>query len=94
MDITLRKPKKTTPDDKRQMKLPFVGEFIPGWSGRRYLLCVDDRWHLVTRVYDGLVVDTACAEDTKLASQEENSRKPMCDICAAVHARQSSRQHR
>lgn len=83
MDVTLRRPKNKKPADGRQLQLP-LGEFVPGWHGKRYLLCSDGVWHLVLEVGAEYRAETQCGADVMVAQQEERSNHPLCQECAAI----------
>lgn len=82
MDVTLRRPRHKK-ENERQLKLP-LGEFVPGWKGKRCLLCTDGKWHVVLEIRKGYQAETQCAEDTKVAQQEDKSEHPMCELCATL----------
>jgi hypothetical protein len=83
VDVTLRPKKKKAAVDQRQLQLP-LGEFVPGWKGKRYLLCSDGVWHLVLEIRADYVAETQCGADVTVAQQEEHSQHPMCSDCAAI----------
>ena len=82
----------TVPTNHRmvQQDLPFSENFVPGWSGKRYLLCSDGAWHLVLEIRDGMVVDTQCCADATLVypvpeGDDRRVHLPMCKECVALH---------
>lgn len=83
----MRRPKnkaKKKPDE-RQLKLPYT-DLQPGWKGWKWLLCSDNKWHLVTAIYDEYVANTLCADDLKVAEQVNPNDHPMCNTCCEVQA--------
>lgn len=69
----------------QQQDLPFGESFGPGWTGKRYLLCTDGKWHLTIGILPGLVADTQCGEDTKvILPVPEQATEPMCPTCVQL----------
>lgn len=69
-----------------QQELPFEEHLEPGWQGKRYLLCTDGKWHLVTRILPGNVADTQCCEDAQVVLPvPTGSDAPMCSTCTSLH---------
>ena len=56
----------------------------PGWTGKRYILCTDGKWHSVSAVGEDYV-DTLCCADVSLAKQRNNSKAPTCAECERLH---------
>jgi hypothetical protein len=71
----------------RQLKLRFDPDLLQeGWTGNRYLLCDDGKWHLAYDIRKQLMVDVACCAGVTLVIQEEWSKHPICDECAEIQA--------
>ena len=69
-----------------QQELPFDEQLEPGWQGKRYLLCTDGKWHLVTRILPGNVADTQCCEDAQvILPVPTGSSELMCETCTSLH---------
>lgn len=70
----------------RQMPLPFDGEFVTGWKGKRYLKCDDNKWHLVLEIREGRTADTQCCEDVRLHASptSDEGNFPMCEVCVSL----------
>lgn len=59
---------------------------LPGYEGKRYALCSDNKLHLVMKVYEGQRVDTLCCENlTAPFPQPKNLDAEMCKQCVAIH---------
>lgn len=71
----------------KQLKLRFDPDTLQeGWTGNRYLLCNDGKWHLAYDILKGLMVDVACGAGVTLAKQEEWSKYPICRECSDLQA--------
>lgn len=59
---------------------------VPGWTGKRYWPCSDNKWHLIVAVLKNGIVDTICCADVTLAADTPGKEsQPMCDECLTVH---------
>lgn len=58
--------------------------FEPGWQGKRYLICSDNKWHLVLAIHEGLVGDTQCCEDVTVLPLSSANSQPMCETCVQL----------
>jgi len=77
--------------DKRQLNLPLNLGFVPGWTGYKYLLCDDGKWHLTLEIRADMVADTQCSADAHVVAQRQCSDAPMCTECAELQAYRSSK---
>lgn len=88
MDVTLRQPKgakKKAKANERQLRLPYM-DLVPGWTGWRWLLCSDSKWHLVSAILAGNAADTQCCEGVTVAQQSNPNNHPMCNDCCEIQA--------
>ncbi len=72
--------------NRKMTQMDLFADPRPGWEGKRYLLCTDGQWHLVTRVLAGNVADTQCCEDTQVVLPvPSGATEPMCSTCTQLH---------